>query len=182
MSKKAIFLPTLLLIMSFILSACMGLLPLEEEPATGNFGPKTSLPEQQTKTFEALWKHLEDNYVYFKTADVDWKTVHDKYLGEIKAGLTADEFSKLMKDLGTKLPAGSLAYETRAERIEADTVDTSSYEGIGAFVGFSKDPEPHIVLLAVMDGSPAQMAGLKAHDSIRRLMEARSNWMKALRR
>src|SRR5690349_3409173 len=166
MSKKAIFLPTLLLVLSFVLSACMGLLPLEEEPATGNFGPKTSLPEQQTKTFEALWKHLEDNYVYFKTADVDWKTVHDKYLGEIKAGLTADEFSKLMKDLGTKLPAGSLAYETRAERIEADTVDTSSYQGIGAFVGFSKDPEPHIVLLAVMDGSPAQLAGLKAHDSI----------------
>lgn len=166
MSKKAIFLPSVLLVLSFVLSACMGLLPLQQEPASGNFGPKTSLPDQQTKTFEALWKHLEDNYIYFKTANVDWKALHEKYLGEIKAGLTADEFDKLMKDLGAELPAGSLAYETRAERIQADTVDTSSYEGIGAFVGFSKDPEPHIVLLAVMDGSPAQLAGLKAHDSI----------------
>ncbi len=34
-SKKAIFLPSLFLIISFILSACIGLLPLEEEPATG---------------------------------------------------------------------------------------------------------------------------------------------------
>ena len=166
MSKKAIFLPSLILIISFILSACIGLLPLEEEPVTGDFGPKASVQEQQTRTFEALWKDLEDNYIYFKTADVDWKTVHDKYLKRINAGLTADEFDSLMKDVGTELPAGSLAYESRAERIEADTVDTSSYEGIGAFVGFSKDPEPHIVLLAVMDGSPADQAGLKAHDSI----------------
>jgi carboxyl-terminal processing protease len=166
MSKKAIFLPSLLLIISFILSACIGLLPLEEEPVTGDFGPKVSLQEQQARTFEALWKHLEDNYIYFKTSAVDWKTIHDKYLKRINAGLTADEFNNLMKDLETELPAGSLAYETRAERIEADTVDTSSYEGIGAFVGFNKDPEPHIVLLAVMDGSPAEQAGLKAHDSI----------------
>jgi carboxyl-terminal processing protease len=166
MSKKAIFLPPLLLVMSFFLSACMGLLPMEKEPASGDFGPKTSLPEQQTKTFEALWKHLQDNYIYYETAEVDWKTLHGKYLDQIKGGLTADAFTKLMKDLGAELPTGSLAYETRAERIEADTADTSSYEGIGAFVGFSKDPEPHIVLLAVMDGSPAQKAGLKAHDSI----------------
>jgi C-terminal processing protease CtpA/Prc len=165
-SKKAIFLPSLFLIISFMLSACIGLLPLEEEPATGNFGPKTSLQDQQTRTFEALWKHLEDNYIYFETSDVDWKTLHTKYLERINEGLTADEFNNLMKDLSAELPAGSLVYETRAERIEADTVDTSSYEGIGAFVGFSKDPEPHIVLLAVMDGSPAEQAGLKAHDSI----------------
>ena len=166
MSKKAIFLPFLLLIISFIISACIGLLPLEEEPTNGNFGPKTSPQEQQIRTFESLWKHLEDNYIYFETADVDWNSLHDKYLEQINTGLTADEFTSLMKNLGTELPAGSLAYETRAERIDADTVDTSSYEGIGAFVGFSKDPEPHIVLLAVMDGSPAEQAGLKAHDSI----------------
>jgi carboxyl-terminal processing protease len=166
MSKKAIFLPSLLLILSFILSACMGLLPLEEEPVKGDFGPKTSLPEQQAKTFEALWKHLEDSYIYFETADVDWATVHDKYLERINSGLTADEFNDLMKELGTELPAGSLSYETRAERIEADTTDTSSYEGIGAFVGFSKEPEPHIILLSVIEGSPAEHAGLKAHDSI----------------
>jgi carboxyl-terminal processing protease len=166
MSKKAIFLPSLFLVISFMLSTCIGLLPLEEEPVSGDFGPKASLQEQQAKTFEALWKDLEDNYIYFESADVDWKVLHDKYLEQINAGLTADEFDNLMNELGTELPAGSLGYETRAERIEADTVDTSSYEGIGAFVGFSKDPEPHIVLLAVMDGSPADQAGLKAHDSI----------------
>ncbi len=38
MSKKAILLPCLLLLMSLVLSACMGLLPLENEPVTGDFG------------------------------------------------------------------------------------------------------------------------------------------------
>ena len=55
MNKKAIFFQALLLITSFLLSGCMGLIPLEEETPTGEFGPQASLQEQQTKTFEALW-------------------------------------------------------------------------------------------------------------------------------
>ncbi|HLO14851.1 MAG TPA: S41 family peptidase [Anaerolineales bacterium] len=166
MNKKAAFLPSLILILSFFLSACMGLIPLEEKPVTGEFGPKASPQEQQTKTFEALWKNLEGNYIYFDTADVDWKALHDKYLGRIQTGLTSEEFTALIQELETELPKGSLAYESRADRIKADTIDTSTYEGIGAFVGFVEEPMPHIVLLAVMDGSPAEKAGLKAHDSI----------------
>jgi carboxyl-terminal processing protease len=166
MNKKAIFLQALLLIMSFLLSACMGLIPLEEEPSTGEFGPQASLQEQQTKTFETLWSHLEENYIYFETAEVDWEALHDKYLDRIDTGLTAEEFASLIEELEAELPAGSLIHETRTERIERDTADTSSYEGIGAFVGFSEDPEPHIVLLDVIEGSPAEKAGLQAHDSI----------------
>ncbi len=44
--------------------------------------------------------------------------------------------------------------------------DTSTYDGIGAFVGFQDKDVPHIVILSVIDGSPAEAAGLKAHDSI----------------
>jgi carboxyl-terminal processing protease len=166
MNKKAIFPQALLLIMSFILSACIGLIPLEEEPVAGEFGPQASPQEQQTKTFEVLWKNLEENYIYFETAEVDWQALHDKYLDRIDTGLTSEEFAALIKELEADLPAGSLVHETRAERIESDTADTSSYEGIGAFVGFSEEPQPHIVLLDVIEGSPAEKAGLQAHDSI----------------
>jgi C-terminal peptidase prc len=166
MNKKAIFLQALLLMMSFILSGCIGLIPLEEEPATGEFGPQASPQEQQTKTFEVLWKNLEENYIYFGSAEVDWQALHDKYLDRINTGLTSEEFAAMIKELEAELPAGSLVHETRAERIERDTTDTSSYEGIGAFVGFSDEPEPHIVLLDVIEGSPAEKAGLQAHDSI----------------
>jgi C-terminal processing protease CtpA/Prc len=166
MNKKAVFLQALLLIMSFILSACIGLIPLEEEPGAGEFGPQASPQEQQAKTFEALWKNLQENYIYFETARVDWTALHDKYLDRINRGLTSEEFASLIEELEAELPAGSLVHETRAERIERDVADTSSYEGIGAFVGFSEQPQPHIVLLDVIEGSPAQKAGLRAHDSI----------------
>lgn len=167
MDRKANVLPFfLILILSLFLSACVGLIPLEEEPASGEFGPQTSLQEQQTESFEVLWKLLEENYIYFDTADVNWDALHDRYLKRIQAGLTPEEFGALIGDLQAELPQGSLGYQTRAERIETDIADTASYEGIGAFVGFNENPEPHIVLLDVIEGSPAEQAGLKAHDSI----------------
>lgn len=166
MTKRAVLLPSLILILSFVLSACMGLIPLEKEPVTGNFGPKTSFQEQQAKTFESLWKDLQDNYIYYDSSKLDWTALHKKYLDQIKSGLTSDQFIALMKELENDLPSGSLQFQSRLERIQADTADTSTYEGIGAFVGFLEEPQPHIVLLAVMDGSPAEKAGLKAHDSI----------------
>jgi carboxyl-terminal processing protease len=166
MSKKAKFIPLSILILSLFLSACMGLIPLEDEAVTGDFGPQISLQEQQTETFETLWKHLEENYIYFESSDVNWDTLHDQYLQRVQGGLTQQEFSALLEELQTELPEGSLGYQSRTERIEADIADTSSYEGIGAFVGFSEEPQPHIVLLDVIEGSPAEQAGLKAHDSI----------------
>ncbi|HSL44597.1 MAG TPA: S41 family peptidase [Anaerolineales bacterium] len=166
MNRKFDFLPWLILMLSFALSACIGLIPLEEEPVSREFGPQTTPQEQQTRTFEALWKNIEENYIYYETAGVDWDALHSEYSGRIEAGLTPEEFTALLDELETELPEGSLLYESRAERIERETANTATYEGIGAFVGFNPEPEPHMVLLDVIEGSPAERAGLDAHDSI----------------
>ena len=126
MNKKTKLLPLSILILSLFLSACVGLIPLEEEPVTGDFGPKTSLQEQQIATFETLWSHLQENYIYLESADVNWDTLHDKYLQRLQAELTPQEFSALMEELAAELPEGSMGYQSRAERIEADIADTSS--------------------------------------------------------
>src|ERR1043166_9338055 len=121
MNKKVSYLASVLLGLSFALSACTGLIPLPEEPTTGQFGPTASLQQQQTKTFEALWKDFQDNYIYFDSANVDWKALHDKYAGRIKAGLTTEQFNTMLeKDLAADLPKGSLAYQYRADRIQAE--------------------------------------------------------------
>lgn len=166
MNKKARFFLPWILVLSLFLNACMGLIPFEDEPVSGDFGPQTSLQEQQTQTFEALWKNLEENYIYYESTEVDWQGLRAQYLERVNGGLTEEEFHSLLDELQAELPAGSLAHQSRAERIEADVADASSYEGIGAFVGFSPEPEPHIILLDVIEGSPAEQAGLKAHDSI----------------
>ena len=167
MNRKSILPISLFLILSLLLSSCIGLIPLEkDEPATGEFGPQITLQEHQTRTFETLFSLIEANYIYYETADVDWSALRAEYQGRIDQGLSVEEFDRLLKQLEQELPDDSLIYQTRAERIETDIKDDSTYEGIGAFVGFNPQPEPHIILLSIIEGSPAEKAGLKAHDSI----------------
>ena len=166
MKTKSIILLSAFLIMNILATACAGLIPLEDEPITSDYGPIYSAQEHQTRTFEVLWKNLEENYVYFDSADVDWASIRGKYQNRIKAGLTNEGFSALLHELESDLPAGTLIYQSRAERIEADITDFSTYDGIGAFVGFQAEESPHVVILSVIEGSPAERAGLKAHDSI----------------
>ena len=166
MRRKAFLVLSVVLIISIGLSGCANLLPQDEKPLTGNYGSPFTPEEHQLRTFEALWKGLQDNYIYFDTAKVDWNALHTKYTDQIKGGLNNDQFTKLLHNLEGDLPVGTLTYESRAERILTETTDNSSYGGIGAFVGFQATPEPHIVILAVMEGSPAEKAGIRAHDSL----------------
>jgi carboxyl-terminal processing protease len=166
MKRKVVVIPLSILLLSFGLSACIGLLPLEEEPVSGDYGPQYSLQEHQTRTFDALWANLQENYIYFDSADVKWEALRGDYQSRIDSGLTDKEFISMLGGLESDLPEGSLTYQSRAERIEGDIANDATYEGIGAFVGFDANPEPHIILLSIIEGSPAEKAGLKAHDSI----------------
>lgn len=166
MRRKLFIAPALLILVSLFLSACSGLIPLEDEPITGEFGPAASPQEQQLRTFDVMWKHIQDTYIYYEDSDLNWDNLHDEYALKISAGLTQEEFISLMKDLETEFPTGSLIYQSRAERVESDIADAVTYDGIGAFIGFQEEEEPHIVILDVIAGSPAAEAGLKAHDSI----------------
>ncbi len=166
MKKKIHSISSLIISLSLGLSACIGLLPLEDEPLTGNYGPQFSLQEHQTRTFDALWADLKENYIHSDSSDLNWDALHTDYQKRINAGLTDEEFTSMLSDLGSDLPEGALAYQSRTERIEGDIADNSTYEGIGAFVGFNPEPTPHIILLSIIEGSPAEKAGLKAHDSI----------------
>jgi carboxyl-terminal processing protease len=163
--KNKNFILSVFLMVSFTITACAGL-ALEDEPITGDFGPQYTPQEHQTRTLEAVENRVAENYIYYKTADVDWDTLFDEYRSRINSGLTDDEFNALMSDLEADLPEGALLFQSRAERIATDIEDTSTYEGIGAFVGFKAEDVPHIVVLGVIKGSPAELAGIRAHDSI----------------
>lgn len=150
---------------SLLLSGCA---PAAAGSATASqeFGPHYSAQEHQDRTFDALWAHLQDDYVYYEGGDIDWDAIHDRYSAEIDRGLTADEFVALLEGLETELPGHSLVYQSRAERIESDIGNFATYGGIGAFVGFSAEADPHVVILDVIAGSPAEKAGILPHDSI----------------
>ena len=77
MKKVMVLLPTIFIVVSILLSSCNLLIPLEDEPVTGDFGPSYTAKEHQTRTFETLWKNIADSYVYFDNSDVNWNQMHD---------------------------------------------------------------------------------------------------------
>lgn len=155
--------PALFLLLA-LLVACGG---SEEEakPITPSISPDSVA--LQVRTFDALWTEVSENYVYDDLHGIDWDGVKETYEGQV-ASADNETFIELMNEVVGLLPNDAITYQTRAERIEAAITasDTSTYEGIGAFVSVREGDDPRVVILSVMPGSPAEAAGIRDHDSV----------------
>ena len=149
--------------------ACASFSPSAEEAPeiTVPLGPQISENEHQANVLESILSQIEANYVHQQNSSVDLSALRTKYQAEIDKGLSPDEFNELMTQFEREFPTNDILYATREERIESDTAASLvGYGGIGAFINFQAEDEPHVVILDVIPGSPAEKAGLKAHDSI----------------
>ncbi|MFQ5942607.1 MAG: S41 family peptidase [Anaerolineales bacterium] len=115
---------------------------------------------------EEIHQAIEDNYVYPSFGGADWESETSLVRRGIEVGMTEDEFAQAIDEMLAALPEGSAGYMTRAERVEAEFQSGTLYEGIGAFVSLRIEPQPRVLLLSVIAGSPAEQAGLRAHDAI----------------
>jgi carboxyl-terminal processing protease len=120
----------------------------------------------QVRTFDTLWSLVDENYVYGELQGVNWRAVGDEYRVRLDSAATGDRFEELLDAMLAELPTGSAWLQSRDERIAEASAVSGMYEGIGSFVAQLDNPEPRIVLLAVMPDSPAERAGLQAHDAI----------------
>jgi carboxyl-terminal processing protease len=145
--------------------ACSAVTALGATP-TPTPAPTPSAVERQVEVFQIIWEAVRDQYVRPDYDGVDWEAVGGAYRAQVESGLSDEAFVEAMRAMLAELPPGQASYQTRAERLEAEVADTSTYQGIGAFISFRETPEPHVVILAVIENSPAENAGLKAHDSI----------------
>lgn len=146
------------------LTAACGM--LDRTPPTATPLPTPDATARQLSVFEAAWTSVRDRYVRPDFDGVDWDAVGDEYRAQIEAGLSDEAFAAAMRSMLAELPGNQAVYQTRAERLTEETTDTTVYHGIGAFIAFRETPEPHIVILAVIGGSPAEAGGLATHDSI----------------
>ncbi|MDX1436964.1 MAG: S41 family peptidase [Anaerolineales bacterium] len=148
-------------------AACQGGVA-ETSPPPGSLG-QAGIDEGGTpveaRTFEALWQAVEEHYVHYGLARDDWQEAYRLYRNEV-VGTSEEEFAETINAALGMLPDGAAAWQSRADRIESERVDSQRYEGVGAFIAYRDVPEPHIVVLEVVPGSPAESAGLQAHDSI----------------
>ena len=118
------------------------------------------------RTYDTFWTKIEPNYIFVGSTDFDWKLMPMQTRRKISSGFTDEEFDSLINSLVDLFPADTVIYRNRTNRIDADLKATLSYEGIGAYISVVTEPNPKIVLLSVIPSSPAEKAGLRAHDSI----------------
>jgi carboxyl-terminal processing protease len=147
---------------ALLLSACRA----AAEPAIADRIPAAAEVAQQQRVLDELLALLEQGYLYADQSGPEWKAEAALLEQRIAAGLSEEEFRAELEGLLALLPAGTASYFSRDERVRADFDAGSTYEGIGAFVAVRSEPEPRIVLLSVIEPSPAARAGLRAHDAV----------------
>ncbi|MBL6979975.1 MAG: PDZ domain-containing protein [Anaerolineales bacterium] len=160
------FLIFLVAVFSILLSACSG---LKAEPTTTPTPEPVLVPTQNhhLETFDALWETIETHYIYGEVLAGELQALKDQYKIQVLSMISGEDFSALIHEMLTNFPGNTASWQSREERLALDlSSEDISYQGIGAFVSFREQPEPHIVLVEVMNGSPAETAGLRDRDSI----------------
>lgn len=146
----------------------------QEEPV--DFDILSSAPENQEelafqtrfRTFDAIWDTVDEHYVYANSSEIDLGAIEAEFRNRITGATDQESFQGIIKEMFTFFPEDTVLWQTREERIqrEVNSISASSSLGIGSFTIFRPDPEPHIVLIAVITNSPADAAGLQPRDSI----------------
>jgi carboxyl-terminal processing protease len=154
--------PYILIITALILAACSGAPSITPAPPL----PTISPADRQTRVLDAFFDAISGQYIYGEADSANLDTLRADTLTKVNDGLTHTEFEETLAGLVEQLPADSVVYQTRDERISLELDNTALYSGIGAYISVRNEPEPHVVIMAVIKGSPAEAAGLQAHDSI----------------
>jgi carboxyl-terminal processing protease len=160
--------PVWLLLVALPLVACSST-AATEAPTEVPQRVQDELRALQLAVLEEIRQTVADNFVYTDFGGTDWEAEVSLARRRVEAGATEEEFANAVDHMVAALPDGTAGFMTRAERVEAEFQSGTLYEGIGAFVSFRTEPAPRVLLLSVMDGSPAEEAGLRAHDAIYRV-------------
>src|SRR5689334_1499403 len=116
-----------------LMAACSS---VQRTPPTATPVPTLAATDRQLKVFDAAWEAVRDQYVRADYGGVDWNAVRALYRTQVQAGVTDDKFTEIMRAMLGTLPNAQAVYQTRAERLEQETTNTTTYHGIGAFIAF----------------------------------------------
>jgi C-terminal peptidase prc len=128
--------------------------------------PTASSADGQLEVLAAVAQAIRDSYLREDYDGVDWEAEVAGVRARVEAGLDDADFEAAVRGLMARFPGGNARYLSREERIARESSDANTYQGIGVFYGFRESPEPRVIVLSVIPDSPAEAAGLKAHDAI----------------
>ncbi|HEY3288864.1 MAG TPA: S41 family peptidase [Anaerolineae bacterium] len=125
------------------------------------------LTARQIRIFESLWEIVNTNYIYPDFHGLDWKALRLTTLAQIKQGIDDEQFYDLMRSAIDRLNDNHSSFLSPQEAVaeQKDYQGTGSYTGIGIISDFNLDKH-YAYVLQVLQGSPAEAAGIRAHDHI----------------
>jgi C-terminal peptidase prc len=158
----------------YIPPACQGMPVATLPPATMQALPTEVVPvnppistDKQLVLFDKVVSTINKVYLYPDFNGVDWKGITATYRARVKAGLDTEAFYSLMVDLVRELKDNHSAFLSPANSavVAQKSAGNPDFVGIG-IVAISDFDKKVGDILIVYPGSPAERAGLKAHDSI----------------
>jgi C-terminal peptidase prc len=129
--------------------------------------PSPVMRDRHRRIFREVWGTVERNYVYPDYNGVDWDAVREAFAPRVAAAPDDAAFWALMEEMVDRLEdehSAFLSPEAVAEEDQAFSGDLD-YVGIGAFIVVPDGAEYAVVLFPLPD-SPAEAAGLLAHDRL----------------
>jgi C-terminal peptidase prc len=145
--------------------------PTYTPTSTPTITPSATLPPTpspiQLGVFEGLWSTIRDDYLYPDFNGLNWDAIHAEYRHRIESGLYNVDFYNAMVEMVQRLNDDHSFFLSPEEASNED----SEYAGHNDFVGIGilTIPVPErdrVSIVLVFPDSPAQNAGLEAHDSI----------------
>lgn len=136
-------------------------------PPTLTPTPDAEATERHLRVFTDLWTLVRDNYLYPDYNGVDWDAIEDEYRARIEAGMSDEDFWLLMNEMLRELKDDHSYFLSPDALAEQEKMHAGALDYVG--VGLSGNGRPdkgYAVILQVVPDSPADDAGLRAHDRI----------------
>lgn len=137
-------------------------------PVPGTATPETQEPDARyQRIFERVWTLVNENYVYPDYNGVDWDAIWSEYNTRVALAPDDAAFWDLMREMIQRLDDHHSIYLTPEEAVKEDQEASGNldYVGIGIYVTVPEEADYGVILLTFPD-SPAEAAGIRAHDRI----------------
>lgn len=125
------------------------------------------MTDRHQRIFRQVWNTVKRRYVYDDYNGVDWDAVKDEFTPLVRSAPDDEVFWMLMQLMIDRLDDRHSAFLNPQEVIEEDQTASGDldYVGIGILVGIPEEAGYAVILFPFPD-SPAEAAGILAHDRI----------------
>ncbi len=123
--------------------------------------------DEQLSILKDVEEKVEKVYLYPDYNGKNWNEIKSRYQSKIEAGMDADTFYKEMENMITELGddhsffLSPLDVKQSEDELKGDV----KFTGVGIYGNFDI-PHQRIIVISIFPDSPAEHAGIKAHDSI----------------